>query len=412
MTIKNNIVFVEQYYYPEGWSGAQLPRDITVELAKSGLRVAVLCGRDQYVPVTDDATDDPRVFGISIHYAPRLAFSGHPTKSVIGQAWFCIAVVCMVCRRRRPAAIIVQTNPPLIVVALSALATMIRRPLIIIAQDLYPEVMFAHDMLSRHSLPGRLLSRVFGWAYRRATCVISLGPCMTGRILHKGVPAARIREISNWATGDLEIVRGTANQLLTEWNLQNKFVLLYSGNLGVAHDCETILRAVAEARASLPQLRLVIIGKGGRIPEMDGLVRERGLADVVMFRPLVPPELLPQTLGVADLALVTLRPGFEGLVVPSKLLGHMARGVPTLFVGPEQSDVADLIARSGGGFSVRNGEWAAITARLVELANDKSALERMGTAAKAYYREFLSREIGLSSYRSVINQIVAGELSQ
>lgn len=411
MAIKNNIVFIEQYYYPEGWSGAQLPRDITVELAKSGLRVAVLCGRDQYVPATDDAMGDPRAFGISIHYAPRLAFSGHPTKSVLGQAWFCFAVACMVCRRRRPSAIIVQTNPPLIVVALSALATVIRRPLIIIAQDLYPEVMFAHDMLSRHGLPGRLLSRLFGWAYRRAACVISLGPCMTGRILQKGVPAGRIREISNWATGDLEIVRGTANQLLTAWNLQGKFVLLYSGNLGVAHDFETILRAVAEARASLPHLRLVMIGKGGRIPEMDGLVRERGLTDVVMFRPLVPPELLPQALGVADLALVTLRPGFEGLVVPSKLLGHMGRGVPTLFVGPEQSDAADLIARSGGGFSVRNGDSAAITARLVELAQDKGALERMGAAAKAYYSEFLSREIGLSSYRSVIDQVVAGELS-
>jgi colanic acid biosynthesis glycosyl transferase WcaI len=411
MNSKNDIAFIEQYYYPEGWSGAQLPRDITVELAKTGFRVTVLCGRDQYVSVTDDATADPRVAGISIRYAPRLALFRRQRKGILGQIWFCTAVVAMLCCRRRPAALIVQTNPPLVVVALSALATMFRRPLVIIAQDLYPEVMFAHGMLSRQGLRGRLLSRLFGWAYRCASCVISLGPCMTRQILQKGVSAARVREISNWATGDLAVVRGSENQLLAEWDLQDSFVLVYSGNLGFAHDVETIVRAVAAVRASLPQLRLLIIGKGARLPEMKRLVKELGLTDVVLFHPLAPVELLPQTLGAADLALVTLRPGFEGLVVPSKLLGHMARGIPTLFVGPEQSDVAEVISRSGGGFSVRNGEWGRIAAHLMELANNRGALERMGACAKRYYCEFLSREIGLSSYCSVINRIVADEPS-
>jgi glycosyltransferase involved in cell wall biosynthesis len=186
-------------------------------------------------------------------------------------------------------------------------------------------------------------------------------------------------------------------------------VLLYSGNLGVVHDAETMLRAIAAARTSLSALRMVIIGAGSRIAEARSLVDSLAIDDLVLFKPLVPDHLLPLSLGVADMGVVSLLPGFDGLVVPSKLFGQMARGIPTVYVGPRNSDLDRLIAKSGGGISVENGNYAELAARLVEFASNPAALEQMGKSAVSYYARHLSREIGLDSYRSIVASVAGSE---
>jgi colanic acid biosynthesis glycosyl transferase WcaI len=407
------IIFIEQYYFPESWGGAQIPRDITVALAKSGHPVSVICGRDPYVGVGLDGrgvpSQDPRAHGVSIWHVPRMpAFSRRP-KGLLSQCWFSLIAIVLVALRGRRSILMVQTNPPLIVVAAGAMACLFGRPVILIAQDIYPEVMMAHGMLAPGSTAAKLLAAAFRWAYRRATRVVSLGPGMTARLEKKGVACARVREISNWATGDLRLVRGSANSLRTEWGLADKFVLLYSGNLGLAHDADTMLRAIASARISLPTLRMVIIGAGSRIAEARSLVRSLAIEELVLFKPWMPDDLLPLSLGVADLGVVTLLPGFEGLVVPSKLLGQMARGIPTVYVGPRNSDVVEILSASGGGIAVENGGWADFAARLVELASNPAALKQMGESAASYYSSHLSREIGLNHYRSVVASVADRE---
>jgi colanic acid biosynthesis glycosyl transferase WcaI len=409
MNSRPPIIFIEQYYFPEGWGGAQISRDVTVALARSGYPVSVICGREQYVPVGpeagDDLNQDPRAHGVSIWHVPRTpAFSRRP-KGLLSQCWFSLISVVLVVFRGRRSILMVQTNPPLIVVAAGAMALLLRRPVILIAQDIYPEVMIAHGMFKPASTAAKFLAATFRWAYRRAICVVSLGPIMTSRLENKGVARSQVREIANWATGDLHLVRGSMNRLRTEWGLRDKFVLLYSGNLGVAHDADTMLRAIAAARSSLSALRMVIIGAGRRVAEARTLVRSLAIDELVLFKPWMPDKLLPLSLGVADMGVVTLLPGFEGLVVPSKLLGQMARGIPTIYVGPRNSDAAAILSESGGGIIVENGLWVDLAARLVELASNPAALKQMGEAAASYYSRHLSREIGLNGYRSLVASV-------
>ncbi len=106
------------------------------------------------------------------------------------------------------------------------------------------------------------------------------------------------------------------------------------------------------------------------------------------------------------MGVVTLSPGFEGLVVPSKLVGLMARGIPTIYVGPGNSDVAKIISESGGGITVENGMWADLAARLVELMSNPAGLSQMGESAVSYYSRHLSREIGLNNYHALVASIV------
>jgi colanic acid biosynthesis glycosyl transferase WcaI len=406
MSTRPNVVFIEQFYYPEGWGGAQIPRDITIEFARAGFQVSVYCGSDQYVSAGSECAISPARFGVAIKHIPRYALPHRFGRRMLAQIWFCVLTAASIILRPKPSVFVVQTNPPLMVVAASWIAAIFRKPLVIIAQDIYPEVMIAHGMIKRESIFGRMLTAVFRGAYRRAKCVVSLGPKMTARLIEKGVIESHTCEIANWATGDLTLIRGPTNEIVRDWGLSGKFVLLYSGNLGIAHDAQTMVRAVALVKPTIPNLRLVIVGAGSRIQEAQHLVEDLRLQEEVLFAPAVSPRLLPHTLGAADLALVTLLPEFNGLVVPSKLLGYMARGLPTLYVGPPDSDVGQIIASSGGGISVRNGDVLDFAARITNIANDRASLDRMGAMAAEYYRLNLRRDIGLSRYRQMLDAVL------
>lgn len=402
---KREILFVEQYYYPEGWGGAQIPRDITISWARHGWGVHVLCGSEQYADAGDEPIEDPRRHGVVIRRVPPFLGGDVREAKILRQLWFCAAALPHLLFGARPRAIVAQTNPPLGIVLLALVAALRRCPLIIIAQDLYPEVMLAHGMLNKRTPLARGLSAVFGWAYRRASAVVSLGPRMTERLIEKGVSSDRICRISNWSTGDTSMIRGDDNPLLTEWRLRETFVLVYSGNFGAAHDCETMLRGFARARELAPELRLVIIGRGTRIGEARRWVDLLGLAECVTFKSFVPFALLPQTFGIADLGVVTLLPGFDGLVVPSKALANMARAIPTLYVGPEGSDVDVYVRESGGGISIVNGDIEGFARRVSELARNPERLREMGLAAQRYYAKFLARDVGIGRYQSLLSAV-------
>jgi len=395
------IVFLEQFYHPEGWGGAQLPRDVTMELARHDWDVEVICGSDQYAPVEGPAIEDPAASGVRIRRIPRLFGGDIHRLKLLRQLWFYACALPLLLWRRRPDLVVTQTNPPLVVPLAMLVATLQRRPGVIVAQDIYPEVMLAHGMLRAGSMPARLLAALFRWSYRQARTVISLGPVMTQRLLAKGVEPVRIVEICNWATGEESAVRGVANRLRSAWGLDGCFVLLYSGNLGIAHDVETPIRAMLLLKQRAPKLRLVFVGKGSRLPQARKLARELGLDDVVQFHDFVPLEMLPHSLGLADAALVTLLPGFEGLVVPSKLLGYMARAVPTLYVGPD-SDVARFIERARGGACVAGGDVDAFARAIEHWIRHPDALRAAGAAAAAHYAQRLSRRHGLAAYRAAV----------
>jgi colanic acid biosynthesis glycosyl transferase WcaI len=401
-------LLVEQYFYPDGWGGAEIPRDLAVAMREAGFEVAVVCGADQYAPLPPgDAAPDPRTRGVEIVRIPRVLPGPVRRLRMLRVLWFCLLAVPLLLLRRRVALIMTQTNPPLIVPTVALVATLRRVPFVIIAQDVYPEVLFASGVTAPQSLPGRALRGLFAWAYRRARRVVVLGACMRERVLCKGVSAERIATISNWATGELSCQRGEDNPLRSSWGLQGRFVVLYSGNMGVGHEFGTFLRGVRSAAATHPEVAVAFVGAGSRLGEVRALVREYGIADRVSFHDFVAAEALPLTMGLADLALVTLRDGFEGVLVPSKLYGYMARGIPTLYVGP-RSDISEAIERADCGASCVPGDAAGVARVLCGAVESREQLRRWAANARSFYQQCLSREIAVRQYVDLAREVAGG----
>lgn len=396
------LLLVEQYFYPDGWGGAEIPRDIAIGLRKAGFDVDVLCSKDQYAPLApDEVPEDPRSFGIRIFRVPRI-FPGpiHRFK-FIRIVWFCAYALPRLLFHRGVDLYVTQTNPLLIVPTVAIVSALRHKPFVIVAQDLYPEALFASGLSAPDSLLGRCLHRLFSWSYRRASGVVALGTFMRRRILEKGVSPHRVHTISNWATGDIRLVNARENPLRAEWGLGDRFVVLYSGNMGVGHEFETFLGGVQRAAKTGANPVVVFIGGGVRLPEVRALVSRLGLSDRVIFRNFVPANVLPFSLGIADLAVVTLRAGFEGIVVPSKLLGYMARGIPVLYIGPD-SDAAEIVREGGCGSCCNPGDSEAVADVLMRVSGDASRLRRWAESGRTFYARHLARELGISQYVELI----------
>jgi hypothetical protein len=126
---------------------------------------------------------------------------------------------------------------------------------------------------------------------------------------------------------------------------------------------------------------------------------------IVRFSDLLPSQRLPESFGIAHLAVVTLQPDFAGLVVPSKLQGYMARGVPILYIGPD-SDIDRFVTRSMGGICHRCGDVQGVAASLIELAATRGRLLALGVKARQFYDDEFAEVHGLARYEAVIRSVI------
>ena len=179
--------------------------------------------------------------------------------------------------------------------------------------------------------------------------------------------------------------------------------LLYSGNLGLGHELDTVLHAV-HILTDAVRMRLLLVGTGKGAARVRELIAELKLANVE-FRPPVPLQQLPDLLARGDVHIVSQKPRTEGLIVPSKIYGTLAVGRPTIFVGPESCDVANIVRQSASGFVVAPGDVDAAAEALRRLASDPELRRRMGDRARKYYHKNFGRRRSVSRIVGIIEQV-------
>jgi glycosyltransferase involved in cell wall biosynthesis len=200
----------------------------------------------------------------------------------------------------------------------------------------------------------------------------------------KGVPEEKLRIIENWADGDaIRPLPRSENPFIREHGLAGKFVVMYSGNMGLLHDLESIVGAAARLRERT-EMRFVFIGGGGKLPAVRRLVDEHRL-DNVLLLPYQPREALGYTLTAADVSLVSLAAGNEGLAVPSKLYGIMAAGSPVVANVPEACEVARVLAEAECGLVVPVGDPEALAGAIARYLDDPELRRRHGSNARTEF---------------------------
>jgi colanic acid biosynthesis glycosyl transferase WcaI len=386
------VVFVNRYFFPDQSATSRMLSDLAFRLAARGVHVAIVTSRQLYENPQAALPSQEAIGGVSVY---RVSTATRGRARLVGRALdylsFHVAAGMQLLKvLARGDVVVAKTDPPLISLVVSWAARLRGALLVNWLQDLFPEVA---SVLTPNLIPTWVERRLIAArdrSLRRAAMNVVLGEAMRGRLLSTGIAGDRVRIVPNWSDPTSVIPQPTDTSVTRRrLGLAGRFVIGYSGNLGRAHEFDTLIGAARLLRGDT-RFAFLITGGGAKADALRDAVRGEGL-DSFFFQSYQPAELLSDSLAAADVHFVSLLPALEGLIVPSKIYGILAAGRPVVFVGDTDGDLARMVREEHCGIAVAVGDSERLAIELRSLRDDPARLESMGTKA---------RELALARYTS------------
>jgi len=400
------LLFINQYYWPDHASTAQHLADLAESLAGEGHEVHVLCGQGGYKPGAPRPPTFEVHHGVTIHRVPTTSLGRRSTLTRMTDylSFYARALVLALALPRFDV-IATLTTPPIIGLVGTILRRLKRSRHIYWSMDLHPDASLALGRMSPRNPIVALLAWLSDFVYRQADKVVVLGPYMADRILAKRARPDRVTTIPVWSRRDEVYPLPRAGHPLREaLGLADKFVAMYSGNLGLAHAFDELLEAARRLR-DRPDVAFLFVGGGPRLAEVVAAKQAEGL-DNIRLLDYFPREQLHASLTVADVHLVSMRREMTGIVVPGKLYGAMASGRPVLFVGPEHCETADTIRQSECGLTVRLGDVDGLVEAVTLLADDPELVAKLGARGREAFLVAHEKEPCCTRWSAMIADLV------
>jgi len=240
-------------------------------------------------------------------------------------------------------AIVALTSPPLISFIGAWLALARRSKFLYWVMDLNPDEAIASGRLQETSFLTQVLNRMSRFSLKRADKIIALDRFMRDRIVRKGIGPEQIAVIPPWSQD--EMVRFDAagrERFRAAHGLNGKFVVMYAGNHSPCHPLNSLLEA-ARRLAAETEFAFCFVGGGSEFAKVKSFATQHGLGNVLCL-PHQPLDQLAGPLSAADLHVVVMGNPFVGTIHPCKIYNILRIGAPVLYIGPQPSHVAEILA--------------------------------------------------------------------
>jgi glycosyltransferase involved in cell wall biosynthesis len=384
------VAVLYHYFHPDDVVSARHFGDFCADLAARGWQVEALpCNRGcRDEGATYPPREDWHAVAIRRVWRPRFRQASSLGR-LLNTAWMLAAWGALGLRdpRHAPDVLVVGTDPAFAVLVAPVLKALYPRLRIAHwAFDLYPESVIAEGMVRGDGLPVRLLRPLLGRAYATCDLVADLGSCMRARLEGYGHPARKVTLVP-WALAEPAAVEPPDPAVRRGLFGDARLGLLYSGNFGRAHSYAEILGLARRLRGEGVHFSFGV--RGNRADELRGALGS-GDANVTLAG-FAPEAELVKRLSAADIHLVSLRPEWTGLVVPSKFFGSLASGRPVLFAGSRDSAVARWIRELGVGWVLDDRSQGEVAAALRALRDRPERLAELQRHCHRVYHEHFSR---------------------
>ena len=347
-------LFLSQVYPPDPASVGQHMADAAAELARRGHRVVVL--------TSDRGYDDPslryprseRREGVEVRRVPWSSFGKRSVaiRLLAGMSYVLQSIVLGALVRGLDT-VVVSTAPPMAGIAALALSRLRGARLKYWVMDLNPDQLVALGIVGPSSVAARVFDALNRRVLARATDVVALDRFMAERLNRKLEVGHKMTVLPPWPMDEADAPVPLADNRFREAHgLGDRIVVMYSGNHSPSNPLATVLRA-AERVADDPRLVFLFVGGGVGKREV-----EASTSPNIMSLPYQPLDQLRHSLSAADIHLVTMGDGVVGIIHPSKVYGALAVSRPVIFVGPDPSHVAEILAEHGVGWRLAHGDVA------------------------------------------------------
>src|SRR5258705_1315212 len=398
---KPRLLVLNQYYWPGVEATAQLLTELCEALTED-LEVTVVTGqlhgqeeeprrsirnRVEIVRVASTSFQRSKLLARASNYATYL------TSALLGGL-----------RGRRPDVVLWMTDRTIVANIALLVARGFRVPLVVMSQDVFPEIAVQLQRLE-NPIVMSLLRGLVGSYLRRADRIVAIGDTMRQRLEEKGAPADRTLVIPNWIDTTRLGPLDKSNHWSRSWGVDEKFVVMHSRNVGHAQDLDSLIRAGTFLR-DLADLRIFIIGTGARHAELVALA-ELHEVDQVQFLYYQSRAVLPQSLSAADVHVVGLAAGLARYAVPPRLDGILALGRPGSVAADPESETAQLVTEVGCGIVVPPGR-PELLARAIRDAHDgRDDLKAMGARGREWVEREADRSVAVRRYRELLLELAS-----
>ena len=400
------VFFLNRFFVPDHSATSQLLTDVATDLASCGYEAHVVTSRQLY--------DDPKarlpstayIKGVQVH---RVATTHFGRARLVGRAIdylsFYLSAWRMLARLTQPHDVLVaMTDPPLMSLIAMRIAERHGAVLVNWLQDLYPEVAVALHVPFIKGPILRTITYLRDRSLKTAAANVVVGNLMADKIVARGIARDHIHVIANWSEdGAIVPIAGRDNLLRRQWGLTNKFVIGYSGNLGRAHEFDTVLAAAEQLRTNT-DIVFLCIGGGHQMERLATHAHERGLTNF-QFRDYQDQAVLQFSLNVPDVHWISLKPELEGLIVPSKIYGIAAAGRPIVAICAKGGEISRLVEQHQCGVVIEPGDANALARSILRLAKDAPLRTKMGRQARTMLDSNFTRQQALGRWQTVLHDL-------
>ena len=408
------ICVLSEYFYPDATGGTGTVLSNLLRQLKNSdptLEIEVITSKNLFrgaptalpreevwegISITRLKTPAPRQKSVKRRLATNLIFSA----AVFGQ---------LLLRRKRYDVILAVTAPPTVPCAANLFQRLTGTPYVYLVYDLYLDMAITLGIVPRDSRMVKVFKNVQGDWLNRAAKVIVLGRCMRDFVeKHYGVAREKL-EVAP-IPANLRVVNPAPRdtQFRRAHNLSG-FLVMYAGNFAKYQDFDTLLDA-AKLLSDRPDITFLFVGDGTKHGYIRARIESEGIKNAKML-PFVPEENFSDMMASADVSLVSLEKGVEGLAVPSKFYNILASARPAVVVSHGTSEVARIVDESGCGRHIEPENPAQLAQVLRELADDPAEAASMGRRGRKLCEDNYSVENIARRFHDILHSVGRGQSS-
>jgi len=368
MKKNKKILILCQVYEPDPAAVGQYVADIARELVKNGEHVLVLTSREGYDNPSIKYPKYEILDGVEVK---RIPFSSFGKKRIFirlaGQLSFLLQAFCFSLFLGNIKKIVITTVPPMTSIFGSLLSKIKKTPVTFWVMDINPDQLIRMGKISENSLTSRIFNMFNRSILKQATSIITLDEAMADTLNKKMEVSEKLSVIPLWPLDNyIDAVSHSNNHFRKMHGLENKFVIMYSGNHSPVNPLDTVIEA-AKQLGNDPRFVFVFIGGGQEKSKIEKAI-QTGLKNIISL-PYQSLDMLKYSLSAADVHIVSIGNEMVGVVHPCKIYGVMKVGRPIISLGPENSHLAKLISEYGIGKNIEHGNVKNLIKQIYDIYN-------------------------------------------
>lgn len=420
-----HILIYSYNYYPEPIGIAPLMTELAEGLAQRGHQVRVITGMPNYPQreIYEEykgkwyVTEQKNGVTIQRSYL-RIKSKPNLIDRLLLELSFIFTSLPQAFNGNKPDLILLTIPPLLVSLPATLLGRLYNCPVVLNVQDILPEAAVRVGLMT-NKLMIRFCEIIEKFAYKNASKISVIADGFRENLINKGVSAKKITCIPNWVNVNFIRPLAKKNPWRAVHQLDDKFVVMYSGNIALTQGLETVIAAATYLR-HIADISFVIIGESTALSRLQKYCLSCG-ADNVLLLPLQPREQLPQMLAAADVSLIVQKSNVIAFNMPSKIPLALASGRPIVASVPASGTAAKVIKESGGGIIVEPESPEALAAGVLEIYNNSIFATKLGNQGRKFAEEHFSFEQAIEQYEDLFFELLGkkrvkltpvGQLSQ